>query len=114
MFAGEIIAVAFVAMFVSVFPANWLEKKNLDKLATVFWTIGLIASIYSVVTGIFLFVGWEDPLISADPETLAKASTRARGMGGITVLAFEFWPYVLIGVGGYGGWSYATILWHRR
>ena len=82
MFAGEIIAVAFVAMFASMYPASWLEEKNLDKLATVFFTIGLIASIYSVITGIFLLVGWEDPLNNADPETLAKASTRARGRGG--------------------------------
>ncbi len=114
MFAGKIIAIAFVAMFVPVFPAQWLEKKNLDKLATVFWTIGLIASIYSVVAGIFLLVGWENPLVNADPETLAKVSARARGRGGLIILAIKFWPYVLIGAGGYFGWMYASILWYRR
>ncbi len=105
MFAGEIIAVAVVAMFASILPADWLEKKNLDKLATVFFVIGLIASIYSAITGIYLLVVLEDPLANADRETLGKA---------LIILAIKFWPYVLIGAGGICCWSYATILWNRR
>ena len=104
-------AVAYVAMFASILPADWLEKKNLDKLATVFFVIGLIASIYSAITGIYLLVGWEDPLANADPETLGRASARARGRGGLIILAIKFLPYVLIGAGGYIGWMYASILW---
>lgn len=114
MFTGGLIATAFIATFLSIFPIAWLEKRNYNVLVKTFLTIGLIASIYSILAGLNLLVGWEDPFVNVDPETIGKASAQSRGRGGLVILAIRFWPYVLIGAGGYFGWSYAVAIRRRN
>ena len=70
MFAVEIIAVAMMVILTSIYPAGWLVKRKRFKAAFVFFGIGLIASIYTALVGIFVLVGWGDPFANADLETL--------------------------------------------
>lgn len=112
MFTAKIIMIAVAAMFLSFLPVPWLERRNFSKtLVKTLLTIGLIASVYVVVAGLMLLGdGWENPLAGADPGAVGKASTHARGKGGVVLLVIAFWPYVMIGSGGYLGWQYAAIL----
>ena len=78
--------------------------------ALVTGAIGLMASLYCMTAGIFLLTDWQDPFGTADPQQLARASAAHGGKGGIVVLAIRFWPYVLIGSGGYFAYNSFAIL----
>ena len=72
--------------------------------------LGLAASLYCVAAGLSLAVDWQDPFAAADPERLARASAPHGGRGGLVVFAIRFWPYVLIGLGGYFGYNNFAML----
>ena len=55
-----------------------------------------------VLKGIHIWGNWEIP--SIDPNVAARTSTRARGKGGIILLAIKFFPQFL--VFGYGIWGW--------
>ena len=74
----------------------------------------LITGLYVILAGIHLAGGWEDPLKNADPKTLGSVSARGGGKGGIVILAIKFWPYVLMGVGGYVVYNLSLFLWAIR
>ena len=119
MFTGQIIAVAFFLMFASFGPANLLKIKNRDKLANLFFAIGLVASIYSLISGVHLLGGWEDPFSDIDTSTASSSRSftseaKQQATFALVKLVSKFWPYFLIGAGGLLGCTYATILWQRR
>lgn len=111
MFTAKVIAISFITMFAAVPVFAFLEKRRL--LARAALVIGLAASLYCVAAGLFLVAGWQDPFAGADPELYARASATRGGKGGIILLAIRFWPYVLIGLGGYFAYNTFMILRHR-
>jgi L-asparagine transporter-like permease len=101
MFTTKVIAVCFVTMLAAIGPFTFFEKRGLDTAAKAILVIALLASLYCIAAGIFLLTDWQDPFATTAPQQLAKASATHGGRGGIVVLAIRFWPYVLIGSGGY-------------
>ena len=119
MFTGQIIAVAFFVMFASFGPANLFKIKNRDKLVNLFFAIGLVASIYSLISGVHLLGGFEDPFSDIDLSTVTSSpyittEAKQKATMALVKLVSKFWPYFLIGAGGLLGCTYVTILWHRR
>jgi hypothetical protein len=110
MFTAKLITIFLIAMFASIGIYLFVEKRQIRKLATLVLVVGLIASMYCLSAGIFLFFGWHDPLAAATTEQIANASVKHGGKGGIVILAIKYWPYVLIGSGGYFSYSYFQIL----
>ena len=110
MFTAKVIAVCFVAMVAAIYPFTFFDKRGLVGAAKAALVIGLIASLYCIAAGIFLLTDWQDPFATADPQQLARASATHGGKSGIVVLAIRFWPYVLIGSGGYFAYSSFAIL----
>jgi hypothetical protein len=88
-------------MILGIFPVQWLEQHNFGKIAQALVVLVLIAGVFCVLAGVHLAVGWEDPLAHADPEAIGRASGHHGRRAGLFVLAIRFWPYVLIGLGGY-------------
>jgi hypothetical protein len=110
MFQASFIFIAFVGSFVTIHALVAVDKRGWDAAAKAAAVGGLVASLYCLAAGIFLLSGWEDPFAAVDSAELGKASGRRGGRGGIIVLAIRFWPYVLIAMGSYFGYSYAAIL----
>ena len=97
MYAGEVIAVAFIAMLLVALPLERLEKRELLGPAKVFLAVGVFSGVYSILAGIHLAGGWEDPFANVDAERLGSASAKGRGRGGLVILAIRSWPYILMG-----------------
>lgn len=118
MFSPIVIAVALVLMFVSIGIIESLEKREKVRLVRAVAFLGLLACIVSVGAGLDMVAGWTDPLRSVDPETVQqferRATARTRGRGGWIVLAIRYWPWFLIGAGGFFGLGYGKILWRYR
>ena len=110
MFPGEYIACAFIAMWLIIFPFNFFNKRGFVTLSKTMLIVGLICSIYCIAAGLSMVVGWEDPLSQANPETLASFSSKGGGKGGLYILIIRFWPYFLIGAGGWVGWQNYQLL----
>lgn len=116
MFTASYITVAFISMFVAIRPYSFLEKRGWIELVKITISIGLIASVYCLVAGLYLLMGWQDPLAPLSSEEISRAAVTHGGKGGIFLLAIRFWPYVLIGSGGYFSFVYLVILnrWFRK
>ena len=72
---------------------------NKEKVGAYIAVISGLAALIMVFQGFHLWKqGWD---ISLDPDTAAKAASKARGKGGIIVLIIQFFPQFL--VFGYGG-----------
>ena len=63
---------------------------------------GAFCCLVMILKGIHIWENWEIP--SIDPNVAARTSTRARGKGGIILLAIKFFPQFL--VFGYGIWGW--------
>ena len=114
MFDAKVIAVCFIVMLVSASLGLVSLKIQTTKVKNVItaWLIGtgLFASVYCFVAGIVLLTGWQNPLTNADPHTIATVSIKGSGRGWIVILAIAFWPYILIGLGGYFAYLYQGML----
>jgi hypothetical protein len=107
LFAGSYIAAACILIIASGFflePAAKIGDWLVDGLCSCVF----LAAAYCFVAGLFLLSGWSDPLAAADPAAMNEAASRSRGRGGIILIAISYWPYVLIGLGGY----FAFHTWH--
>ena len=114
MFTATTIMIAFVGMLASKAVLLLAVKY---KWRGVLWAAGMgliVSSGFCVAAGIFLLLGWQDPLAGASAVQLSKAAVRARGRGGILILAIRFWPFVLIGSGGFCFYHALIILWYSR
>lgn len=111
MFAGIVILCAFVIM-VTMFMLSLLSLKlRCDKAANTFDWIGLLASGYCIAAGVALLSEWTTPTIAPEHySAIGRTVIRARGKGGLIVLAIFFWPYMLIGLGIFFAYSYASVL----
>jgi hypothetical protein len=114
MFAAYPIAIVFVAMFAAVLPVEWLEKGGHGSIVRAMLTISLISGTYCLAAGVHLLGGWQDPFAAATSQELAGASASSGRRGGLIILMIRFWPYVLIGLGGYAMYNTALGLWNRR
>jgi hypothetical protein len=97
--SAPVIATAFVAMPLSgAFLAWGLNSRRfwLAKFATI---VGLSGALICVTAGLFMLPAWADPLAGQDVS--ARAAVSGRGGGGVVIMAIKFWPYVLVGLGGY-------------
>ncbi len=110
MFPAQYIAVAFIAMMFIVFPFNFFDKRGFVTISKTMLIVGLICSIYCIAAGLSMAVGWEDPLSQANPEELASVSSKGGGKAGLYILIMKFWPYFLIGTGGWFGWQNYQLL----
>jgi len=109
MFTAKIIGFCFVSMLISTWLHDVFLKKDQLQLSKATVYFGFIASLYCVIAGIFLLSGWQDPLAGADPSEVAKASVRHR-KGGLVILLIKYFPYVLIGAGGFFAYMNFSIL----
>jgi len=109
-FTAKMIAVCVVVMIAAIGSFTFFDKRGLVGAAKTSLVIGLLASLYCLAAGLFLLTDWQDPFATADPAALARTSATHGGKGGIVVLAIRFWPYVLIGLGGYFSYSSFSIL----
>jgi hypothetical protein len=112
MFTTRVIAWSFMTMFAvpllsSVCAGIDVQHQGTGALLKALWAIGFGAAVYCIAAGLFLMVGWQDPLVAIAPEELARYSTMHRGKSSTIILAVRFWPYVLIGLGGY--FSFASV-----
>lgn len=114
MFTATIIASSFIGMLAAVGLFSFFEKRGMLGAAKISAAIGLFAAAYCIAAGLFLLADWQDPFAVADPHEIAKASGTHGGRGGIVIFAIRFWPYVLIGFGGYFAYSYFIILRNLR
>ena len=110
MFTSRVITVAFITMFAAAGLFLFFDKRGLIATAKTILVIGLVASLYCVAAGIFLLTDWQDPFAAADPQLLTKASASHGGKGGFVVIAIRFWPYVLVGLGGYFAYQILSML----
>jgi hypothetical protein len=101
MFSAELITFFFIAMFVGAIVSQFFDKRGATTLAKSYMALVCVASVYCLLAGLFLAVGWEDPLAKVGANEVGHAAASHGGRGGIVVLAIRFWPYVLIGLGGY-------------
>ena len=76
--------------------------------------IGLLCASIMVCQGLHLWnLGWEVPTV--DPDTAARISTKARGRGGIIILAIQYLPQFLVFGYGWIIWEITeTGYWTRR
>ena len=102
-FSFRSIAIAFVAMLAANGLWVLFVKRRLrsGELAAV--TIALLAAIYCIAAGFHLQPGWHE-MIAANPEESSGSGGNYGRRGGIIILAILYWPYVLIGLGGYFGY----------
>jgi hypothetical protein len=112
MFQASFIFIAVVTMVVIIHAVIAADKRGWDAAAKAAAVGGLVASLYCLAAGIFLLSGWDDPFAAADPAKLGKASMQHGRRGGIIVSVIRYWPYVLIAMGSFAGYAYATVL-HR-
>lgn len=108
MFSGWMIGAAFVLMFLPINAFEFFEKRRLTGVLRVLAVVGTAAAVYCLAAGLFLLSGSEDPVADADPNQLGRISAGGRGRVGLVILAIKFWPYVLIGLGGF--W---IVVYHR-
>lgn len=101
MFSAELITFFFIGMFAGVFAFQFFDKRGATTLAKVAVALVCIASIYCVLAGLFLAIGWRDPIATVSANDIAEAVSSPGGRGGIAIFAIRFWPFVLIGLGGY-------------
>lgn len=112
MFPEHLIAAAFVGMFVVIFVMQFAETRRWLTISKVLPVVGLAASVYCVAAGLSLIAGWQDPLTNASTEQIVHVAATARGKGGLLLIMVRFWPYALIGLGGFLAYAYAVIA-HR-
>ena len=62
---------------------------------------GCVASIYCLLAGSDLALGWQDLLAGASAQQLGQPAASHGGRDGIVIFAIRFWPFLLIGLGGY-------------
>ena len=105
MFSALPITVAFITMFAATFALMLIEKRRWYAAERPALITGLVAAVYCVAAGLFLIVGWQDPLAGAATEEVVHR----RGTG-LVILIIRFWPYALIGLGGYFAYSTFDLL----
>ncbi len=116
MFPGEVVFAVFLGMIPIGGLAVWLDNRSFHSLASALFTISVVAGLYCVLAGIFLVADSEDPFASIDAEdakTIGRAAAHGRGRGAILLLIIRFWPYVLVGLGGYIVYNAGLTLWYK-
>ena len=73
------------------------------KVISLISIIGAFSCLIMVLKGFHLWRTWEVP--SIDPNVAAKTAARARGRGGIILLAIRFFPQFLVFGYSYWGWQ---------
>ena len=110
MFSAELITFFFIGMFAGVFVFQFLNKRGATTLAKAAVAFVCIASVYCLVAGLFLAVGWQDPTAKVSAAEVGQAAASHGGRGGVFIFAIRFWPFVLIGLGGYMAYNGIQLL----
>jgi len=99
MFDGGMITLFIFLMFVSILLASYFEKRN-AKLKNIFVFITLLVGIYFILAGLYMSLDWtsSDTWITATRSRSFTIGTPLRGNSGRVI--YQFWPYILIGIGG--------------
>ena len=110
MFSAGLITFFFIGMFAGVFVFQFLNKRGATTLAKGTVAFVCIASVYCLLAGLFFAVGWQDPLAKVSANEVRQAAASHGGRGGIFIFAVRFWPFVLIGLGGYMAYNGIQLL----
>ena len=97
MFSAKVIATFFIASFLLVFVRAFFENRSNSILKFVL-SIELITYFYLLIAGIYLLVGWVDPMVGAEVSDTSRAAASSRGRGGFVILIIKYWPHFLIGL----------------
>jgi hypothetical protein len=91
-----------VCIFLPFLLYHRIESKP-SRFRTLLVTLGLFAGLYLLMSGFTLLAGWGNPvgeLLASNPDLVTATGRSARGRGGIFLLIWQYWPYLLIGLGG--------------
>ena len=103
---GTLSLVGFAGMFVGcIISGDSKSSISRKRLGSVVVLIGAASALLMIFQGFHLWnQGWS---VEFDSDVLAKASTRARGKGGIILLIIKFLPQFLV-------FGYGTLLFEFR
>jgi hypothetical protein len=98
---------AFTGLLSGILIIESAEKDSpIDRLGAILTLVGASFSVIMVFQGFHLWnIGWSG--IAIPPETAARVATKARGRGGIILLAIQFLPQFLV-------FFFAISLWSNR
>jgi len=117
MFTATLITIAVITMgFWLLFDALDYQSgwpQSLKLIVRVLLLVTLFASVYCILAGIHLAVEWQNPFSEVDPNTLGSAAVKGRGRGGIIILVWWLWPWVLMAVGGWNVYKIIRIIIYR-
>ncbi|MEO6118854.1 MAG: hypothetical protein ABIP37_07265 [Methylotenera sp.] len=96
MFSSEVITFFFISVIASFHILKLLDKFGATTLSKIILAFACLSSIYCLLAGLFLLIGWQDPLSAASSESLADTHSRYKGL---LFFAIKYWPYFLIILG---------------
>ena len=104
-FFGLSISVALLGKFIE-------GESDFTKTARLLAAIGVLvcsgAALVMVFQGFHLWnQGWDGPVSQMDPSVAGRTAARARGKGGIILLAIQFFPQFLV-------FGYGIMLWQIK
>ncbi len=109
---GWLLAGAFITML--LLPLAFEQARKLGgSYETAVWYTWAAVSFFCFAAGLALVGDWHNPLANAEPATVARVAAKGKGGGGLILLTIAFWPYVLMGLGGYFGGNAVYILRKR-
>jgi hypothetical protein len=102
--------VTFTGLLSGILIVDSTEKDSpLEKLGALLTLIGAGFSVLMIFQGFHLWnMGWSG--IEIPPETAGRVSAKARGKGGIILLAIQFLPQFLVIVFGMALWNNREII----
>ena len=106
---ARLVLAAVVLMFAAPGIAGWIEQK-LPNLVVPTFIVGLSSALFLLAVGVDMSFGWVDP-IALNPHGMDNV--RLHGKQALVVPLIEYWPYVLILVGGFFAWVSGVIVQQR-
>jgi len=97
-FSGWVIAAIVCGFWPCLVISEWLEKQNKPALFRAALWIGLICSVYCIVTGVFLAAGWKAPFADGSGLGIMLAHAPADRLNAFIL---RVWPYIVIVIYGF-------------
>ena len=98
-----ILILPFLEAIISGLGENFPKFQSFARLVQILY---FLCSIYLVVAGISMAIGWEELLKSNNLEKVAEG---ARGRKAIGAGIIMIWPYILIAIGGRAVYNFFTV-----
>ena len=103
---GWLSLIGFIGLSLCVGGWNKSERgSTLETLSAVGVLVSAAAAVAMIFQGFHLWnTGWNIDLTQMDPSVAGRTAARARGKGGIILLAIQFFPQFLV-------FGYGAVLW---